>query len=79
MQQFQDYRTPPVTASPRRDFQIQVNMWFVFFPKRNFFAGVLKIYIANKNLLTQTEKLEHILPVLLKKRNQMQQESQERT
>ena len=33
-----------------------------------FFAGALKIYIANKSLLTQTERSEHILPVLLNKR-----------
>ena len=45
----------------------------------NFLAGVLKIYIANKNLLIQTEKIEHILPVLLKKRKQMWEESEQRT
>ena len=50
------YRTPPVAASSCRVFQIIDNIWFAFFPRRNFFAGVLKIYIVNKNLLIQTEK-----------------------
>ena len=65
------YRTLPVAASQRQVFQIKANIWSTFFPRRNFLAGVLKIYIANKNLLIQTEKIEHILPVLLKKRKQM--------
>ena len=45
-----------VAASPRRVFQIKANRWSAFFPRRNFFPGVLKIYIANKNLLIQTKK-----------------------
>ena len=45
-----------MAASPRRVFQIKANIWSPFFPRPNFFAGVLKIYIANKNLLIQTEK-----------------------
>ena len=50
-----------------------------FFSTLICFAGGLKICIAKRNLFTQTEKLEQILAVLPKKRNQMKQESQQRT
>ena len=59
----------PVAPSPHWMFQIKANIWSEFFLRQNFFTGVLKIYIAKKNLLIQTEKIEHILPVLLKKKN----------
>ena len=35
------------------------------FSLNHFFAGVLKVYIANKSLLTQTEKLEQDKPNIL--------------
>ena len=63
--------TPLVAASHCRLFEIKVNICSAFFSTRISFEGVLKIYIANKILLTQTEKLEDKLPVLPKKRNQM--------
>ena len=65
------HRTPRVAASSRCVFQIKVTICSAFFSTLIFFSGVLKICIASKNLFTQTEKLEHILPVLPKKRNQM--------
>ena len=52
-------------------FQIKVNICCALFSTLICFAGGLKICIAKKNLFTQTEKLEQILPVLPKKRNQM--------
>ena len=52
-------------------FQIKVNICSAFFFTLICFVGVLKICTAKKNLFTQTEKLEHILLVLPKKRNQM--------
>ena len=60
-----------MAASPRRVFQSKANIRSAFFPRRNFLVGVLKICIANKNLLIQTEKIERTLPVPLKKKKEM--------
>ena len=71
------YRTPLVAAFPRSVFQIKVAICSAFFSTLIFFAGVFFFWrgkglcITNKNLFTQTEKLEHILLVLHKTRNQM--------
>ena len=56
-----------MAAFPFCIFQIKVNIYSAFFSTLICFTGVLKIGIAKKNHITQTEKLELILPILPKK------------